>query len=200
MQESGPSAADTSQTAGTPLERAIRQIADGEPLIGERVHVVGRGLVPIPGATSGAVALRANGQSLFIVASESATTGAAAGIADYLDRLVQMGEAALPEITDSQLSLDQIRNAHATFHRIPPGGQKLNTNPKALLVTTSPPSAGIWDELEIELGRELEAVFMLAQGRLNRLRPPRPTGATRSGSSRARKGRGGQRFLVAGRP
>lgn len=170
MEETGgPSIAAPTENL---LDLVLHQIAGGKQLLGQRYFVLGSGPVPISGASKGSVALSASGTSIFVVAVPTVVQGTAAGIADYLDMLRQMSPEALTGVADRDLTVERLRAEHAAFHGIPPGDRSLNVDPKAVVITTTAPSAAAWKDIVDELGTDLDAVYLVSERDLQRLQPP----------------------------
>lgn len=154
------------------LDRALDEVARGQPLFGERLLVVGRGPGGVPGGSGAAVGVAANGDLVLILTAVQLQPDATAVIADRLDHLASVGESNLQALSDDPLSQEELARRHREFFALAESPQTFNREQRVFLLVHDPPSLDTWRALFIELGKMLGGVWQVRDGEATPVPPP----------------------------
>lgn len=147
--------------------QALRETLRQDPAaLGERLVVIGSGPLPIPGALGGLLALDPRGAGVLVAAFASLPTGAAAGLADELDRLGQLTGARLEQAAN-EVDGRPVKEVHSEVFN-GPGERRvaLNAAQRAFVVLSEKPGIDAWRDLRAELGPQLHGVRLWKEGTL----------------------------------
>jgi hypothetical protein len=131
--------------------------------------VLGRGPLPVPGATDGAVALDADGRTVLVVHLEGLEGGSSEALADELDRLAALDERDLGSLGTEPMS--DLPGGHARLFG-PSDKLQLNREQRIKVLVDREPSEREWKELIIETGGRLSGVYTTGDGAVTPLSPP----------------------------
>lgn len=169
--------APPSSDAANDLERTIERLAFGEPVLGERLLILGRGRPHIPHALGGAVATASDGNLVLVLGFSRIDASTAAAVADRLDRLASVNESRLEEIMERPLSQEELNERRRRYFSAATAAETeppppFNTDQRVLLLVRDPLSHQTWKALAIELGSLLGGVWQLGPGDPVPLQPP----------------------------
>lgn len=165
----------------TNLERALEAVAAGRSLLSERLLVVGRGPSSVPGGTTSAVGVAANGDLVLIVTAGRLPAEAPAAIADRLDRLAALGESNLQALNDKPFSREELARRHQEFFPTVAPPATFNRAQRVFLLVRELPSVDVWKALVIELGKMLGGVWRVVGAEVIPVQPPADLLRKRSG-------------------
>lgn len=167
---------DALANAGLSLDPLISRLSRGDSVFGERLLPVAEGPVPIRGAGRATLALRESGDTVLVVTLPAMTARAAGDAADHLDRLAEVGERGLPDLTGQDVAAIR-REYEKFFRRTAPAA--LNRDQYLIVVVDREPSADAWDTAVTEVGERLHGVYRTTGDGAELVRDPRSAGLGR---------------------
>lgn len=161
---------DAPVTAGQSLNPLIARLSRGDAVFGERILPIAEGPVPIRGAGRATLGLRESGDTVLVVMLPAMTARAAGDAADHLDRLAEVGERGLAELTGQDVT--SIRSDYERFFgRTAPAA--FNRDQYLVVVVDRDPSADAWDTAVTEVGERLHGVYRTTGDGAELVRDPR---------------------------